>query len=123
MKRIFISFISIFSFTVFAADVANITAEQMLASKNQDWLILDVRTVKEYNQGHVPGAINIAHDQLADKIQTLLPRKDQPIVVYCRSGYRAGKAAEILVEHDFTQVKHLKGDMLGWQEAGLEIEK
>lgn len=123
MKKIIISLISIFSFTVFASDVAEISRDELLASKTPEWLILDVRTVKEYNQGHVPGAVNLSHDQIADQIEKLLPRKDKPIVVYCRSGYRAGKAAEILIDNGFTQVKHLTGDMLGWQEAGLDIEK
>ena len=123
MKKLFISFISIFSFTVFAAEVVDISSQALLEAKNQDWLILDVRTAKEYDQGHVPGSINISHDQIADQIQKLSSHKDKPIVVYCRSGYRAGKAAKILLENDFKQIKHLEGDMLGWQEAGHEIEK
>lgn len=123
MKKILISFISFFSFTVFSVEVTDISAQQLLEAKTQDWLIIDVRTEKEYNQGHVPGAINIAHDQIAANMSKLLARKDTPVVLYCRSGFRAGKAADVLLEHDFTQVKHLEGDMLGWQEAGLEIEK
>lgn len=123
MKKLFISLISLFSFVAFADEVVDISAQQLLESKTQDWLIIDVRTKKEYDQGHVPGAVNISHDQIASKIDKLLARKDKPVVLYCRSGYRAGKAADILIKHNFTQVKHLEGDMLGWQEAGLEIEK
>lgn len=123
MKKILISLISLFSFVVFAADVTEISRDALLSSKTSDWLILDVRTDKEFNQGHVPGAINISHDAIADQLQKLLPHKHKPIVLYCRSGFRAGKAAEILIDSGFTDVKHLTGDMLGWQEAGLDIEK
>lgn len=123
MKKLFISLLGLFSFVAFADEVADISAQDLLASKTQDWLIIDVRTKKEYDQGHVPGAVNIAHDQLASNIDKLLTRKDKPVVVYCRSGYRAGKAADVLLEYDFKQVKHLEGDMLGWEKAGLEIEK
>jgi len=43
--------------------------------------------------------------------------------VYCRSGFRAGKAGDILLEANFSDVRHLDGDIMGWQEAGHEMTK
>lgn len=123
MKSFILSFISVFSFASFANEVSDISAQQLLDAKTSDWVILDVRSTKEYNQGHVPGAINIAHSEIEKHIQKLSKYKDKPVVVYCKSGYRAGKATDILLEHDFKQVKHLDGDMQGWEARGLEIEK
>ena len=44
-------------------------------------------------------------------------------MLYCRSGYRAGKAAEALEEDGYQNLRHLEGDMQGWLKAGLSIEK
>ena len=123
MKSLIVSFLSLFTITSFAAEVQDISAAQLLEQRNQDWLIIDVRSASEYQQGHVPGAINIAHSQLADNIAQVLSHKDKPVVVYCKSGYRASKAANVLLSHQFSQVKHLDGDMQGWQTNGHPVEK
>jgi len=49
--------------------------------------------------------------------------KDKPIILYCRSGRRAKLAMKVLQEQDFTDVMHLEGDILGWNEAGYAVEK
>ena len=123
MKKWLVTLITILSFSSFADEVANITADELKSSATAEWLILDVRTEEEYEQGHVPKAMNIAHDELDGKISAIAQYKDKPVVVYCRSGRRAGMAADILLEHGFTQVKHLEGDMVGWKANGHTIEK
>lgn len=59
-------------------------------------VILDVRTPREFEDGHVPGAINISHDELSGRLDELVQHKESAIVVYCRSGKRAGIAESIL---------------------------
>ena len=86
-------------------------------------VILDVRSPEEYAEGHIPGAINIPHTDVAAQMSTIQTYKDKPVVVYCRSGYRAGKAADILIEADFSDVRHLEGDIMGWRDAGHELEQ
>lgn len=83
--------------------------------------VVDVRTPEEYAKGHVPGAINIPLATVGDSIN-MFGATDTPIVVYCRSGYRAGKALEVLSEAGYTNLHHLEGDIKGWEEAGLEME-
>lgn len=107
----------------FAAAIEDISAQQLLSADTSDWVILDVRSPEEYAAGHVPGAINISHLEIEQNIQQLSAFKDKPVVLYCRSGKRAAKAADVLLTHDFSQLKHLQGDMLGWQEDGLNVEK
>ncbi|MCP5207994.1 MAG: rhodanese-like domain-containing protein [Hahellaceae bacterium] len=85
--------------------------------------IIDVRTPEEFASGHVPGAINIPLDDLSAHLPKLASLKDQPVVVYCRSGRRAGVALERLAQEGFSQLRHLDGDMLGWQENDLPMEK
>ena len=86
--------------------------QEWMASEDQP-ILLDVRTANEFAKGHVPGARNISHDLLAGKLVELGFDKAQPIVVYCRSGRRAGIAEDILRDAGFTNLKHLDGDMLG----------
>jgi rhodanese-related sulfurtransferase len=85
-------------------------------------LVLDVRTAEEFAAGHVPGAVNIPHEQTADRLEELRPYQDREIVLYCKSGRRAGIAADTLAEAGFSRLRHLAGDMPGWSAAGLPVE-
>jgi rhodanese-related sulfurtransferase len=100
-----------------AADVIDVKADALLErarKADESFVILDVRTPEEFAQGHVPGAINIAHDKLANRIAELLDDKNKDIVVYCRSGKRAATAAETLRANGFDKLLHLEGDMQKW---------
>lgn len=123
MKKWFITLIASISFFVTAGEVPDIKAEQLLKSDTSKWLILDVRSAEEYAEGHVPGAVNIAHTELEDRLSEIVNFESKPVVVYCRSGYRAGKAAEILKKAKFADIRHLEGDIMGWREAGHEMAK
>ena len=86
-------------------------------------VILDVRTPEEFAAGHVPGAVNISHDVLEQRLDELAERRGQEVVVYCERGGRAAKAAAVLAGAGFPAVRHLTGDMTGWRDAGLPIAK
>lgn len=86
-------------------------------------MILDVRSPEEFAEGHVPGAVNIEYDELAERLAEIEAVRHAPVVVYCRSGRRAGIAEAVLLEQGFSNVQHLEGDMLAWLEAGLPVEK
>ena len=115
------------SFAVQASDRPSISQAQMQslqsASIAPEYTLLDVRSDEEFQAGHVPGAINISHKMLSDQLSALPANKDQLVIVYCRSGRRAGIAEQILRDNGFTQVRHLSGDMNGWQESNLPIAK
>jgi len=90
----------------------------------QDMLVvLDVRSEGEYRSGHVPGAINIPHDQLGARMGELRSRDNSEFVVYCESGRRAGKAESILLAEGFINVRHLQGDMAQWRRDGLAMDR
>lgn len=74
---------------------------KLLDEKNNNIVILDVRTDKEYNRRHLNNAIHIPMQVLDEKIETLDAVKDKPILVYCKSGNRSVKAARILAEHGY----------------------
>lgn len=86
-------------------------------------LLIDVRTEGEYADGHLPGAINIPHKELEQRLAQLLGAKDSQIVLYCRSGTRAGIAKKILAKNGFTKLDHLSGDYIAWNKKGLPLVK
>lgn len=81
-------------------------------------VILDVRTYEEYNQGHIEGSLCIPVEALQNNgkavIEQLIPRKDQIILVYCRSGNRSKTASQILADIGYTNVKEF-GGINDWQ--------
>ena len=93
----------------------NITAEEakQIMDSEEGYVILDTRTQAEYDEGHIPGAVVISHDEIEEKAEQLLPRKDQLILVYCRSGRRSKLAAEALVKLGYTNIKEF-GGIIGW---------
>ena len=93
----------------------NITAEEAkgIMDREEGYIILDVRTQEEYDQGHIPGAIQISHEEIAEKAEDVLTDKDQLILLYCRSGRRSKIAAEILVDLGYTNIKEF-GGILDW---------
>ena len=101
--------------------VTEVSQQELLDARIPDALILDVRTDGEFVAGHVPGAVHIPHDVLESRLAELAGKEDAPIVVYCKSGHRAGIAASVLVDAGFSDVRHLTGDMTGWNAAGLEV--
>jgi phage shock protein E len=85
-------------------------------------LILDVRSADEYAAGHLPGAINIPHTEVAAALPRLAADRDRDIVVYCVSGRRAGMAISVLRADGFRHLWHLTGDYPGWAQSGQPIE-
>ncbi|MGI9591701.1 MAG: rhodanese-like domain-containing protein [Myxococcota bacterium] len=84
-------------------------------------LILDVRSAEEFRAGHIPGAVNVPHDQLAGRLATIDLPPNGEVVVHCESGRRAVDAQIALREAGFTQVRDLSGHMQVWRSKGLPV--
>ena len=93
----------------------NITAQEAktVMDSRTGYIILDVRTQQEYEEGHIPGAILIPDSEIGDRAEAELPDKDQLILVYCRSGRRSKLAAETLVELGYTNIMEF-GGIIDW---------
>ena len=94
-----------------------------IEEKDSGLVVLDVRTPAEFAAGHVPGARNVSHDQLAAKLPELGDLKHKQVVLYCRSGRRTLLAEETLRNAGFTKLLHLEGDYLAWEAARRPIER
>ena len=107
------------------AHAGDITQRELLQrlDRNDAPVIIDVRKPDEYSAGHVPGATNIPHTEIAGRLNELDGDKHKELVVYCESGRRAAIAQGILEKAGFTKVRHLEGDMQSWRERGLPREE
>ena len=83
-------------------------------------VVIDVRSSEEYASGHIPGAVNIPFDQVADRIAEV----DAPhgVALYCMIGPRARKGESALLAASYPKVFHLEGGLAAWQAAGLPVE-
>lgn len=79
----------------------------------EGYVLLDVRTQEEYEQGHLPGAICIPNEELIEAAEEQLPDKGQLIYVYCRSGRRSQEAAQKLCDLEYTNITEI-GGILDW---------
>lgn len=112
--------------TISIAQVTDISQADLMQriKSNHAGLILDVRSPQEYAEGHVPGAINIPHNQIGSRLAEIGSQKDKDIILYCEIGGRASAAANTLQAAGFNKLLHLDGDMKGWRSNGsLPIKK
>ena len=92
--------------------------------KNPNVQLVDVRTLAEHMEGHIPGSLNINvkdEEGFPEAVDELLD-KGREVAVYCRSGRRSRTAAELLVKKGF-KVYNLDKGILNWIEEGREVEK
>ena len=123
MKKLVFLFLAVMMLTACGQDkendqgavYVNITAEEakQIMDSEEGYIILDVRTQEEYDQGHIPGAILIPNTEIEALAEEEMPDKDQLILVYCRSGRRSKIAAEALVELGYTNIKEF-GGIIDW---------
>ena len=94
-----------------AQDYRQITMQEavgMMAAET-DYIILDVRTIQEYESGHIPGAVCVPNETIGTENIPELPDKDQLILVYCRSGNRSKQASAKLAKLGYTNIVEFGG--------------
>lgn len=103
----------------------HITGKQLAAliAEGNPPAIIDVRSTAEFRKGHVPGAIHMPFWLSFARADELTIPRNQPVVVYCAHGPRAGVAKFALKRNGFTHVLYLEGHMSAWHRAGLPEAK
>jgi rhodanese-related sulfurtransferase len=107
-------------------DIKFITIDQLLemTANNKKFKLVEVLEEKNYQQGHIPGAINIPVDKLEVNASKYLKKTDA-IIVYCASYscHASTNAAEILLSLGYDKTVDFKGGKQLWVDMGLELEK
>lgn len=98
------------------------TFDSLISTLDNEQLV-DVRTLEEFQGGHIDGALNYDWNDatFAENISAL--DKSKPVLVYCRSGSRSSDAADYLRDNGFTQVYELEGGLTSWERAGMPVSK
>ena len=116
MKKILPIFLAALLLAGCAAPAEEITYRQVnmdeaitMMEEGSGYIILDVRTPGEFEEKHIPGAINVANETIGTDEIPELPDKDQLILVYCRSGNRSKQASEKLVALGYTNIVEFGG--------------
>ena len=86
-------------------------------------LVLDVREESEWNKDHIPGAQHLGRGVLERDIETRVPDKTTPIILYCGGGYRSALAAESIQKMGYSQVLSMDGGSRAWNEANYPLDK
>jgi len=102
---------------MFNSNVKDVNAEEAynLISDDKQFVILDVRTQAEYDDGHIPGAQLVPVQFIQYKVNDLKQYKDKPVLVYCASGGRSPRAVDTLVNNDFKNIYHLSRGISSWK--------
>ncbi|MFQ5430715.1 MAG: rhodanese-like domain-containing protein [Phycisphaerae bacterium] len=87
----------------------------------EDFFLVDVREDREYEAGHLPGALHIGKGVIERDIERLIPDLDAQIILYCGGGFRSALAADSLQKMGYTNVFSMDGGVRGWREAGHPI--
>lgn len=84
-------------------------------------VVIDVRTAEEYAAGHIPGALNIPFEQVAERISEV----DAPhgVALYCMRGPRAHKGEAALLASGYERVLDVEGGFAAWESSGLPVER
>jgi rhodanese-related sulfurtransferase len=83
---------------------------------------IDVREDHEFAKDHAKGARHVGKGVIERDIETLVPDKQVPILLYCGGGYRSALAADALRQMGYTNVTSMDGGIKAWREAGYPME-
>lgn len=103
--------------------IKEISAREVIQmrERGEDVAIVDVREDREWNLGHLPGAVHVARGTLEGRIEGAVPR-ERKVILYCARGNRSALAADTMREMGYRDVASLTGGIQSWVDAGGEIE-
>lgn len=97
--------------------------EATMMINREDAVVLDVRDLGEYGQGHIPNALHIPLSELPKRSGELAKYKARPIIVYCASGMRSASAVSTLRKEGLEKLFNLRGGLQEWEKAGLPVNR
>jgi len=103
---------------------ASVSLHEATRIMNQDdGVVLDLRTAKEFDDGHIANAINIPFSELGPRLKELSKHKESPLILVCKMGQHSSAANKTLTEDGFVDVKRMDGGMAEWTGANMPVVK
>jgi len=100
----------------------NATQIEALRKATPTLVLVDVREDSEWVRKRIPGAVHVGRGVLEMSIESKVPAKSTPIVVYCQGGGRSAVAADVLGKMGYTNVSSLAGGLAGYEASGLPVD-
>jgi rhodanese-related sulfurtransferase len=100
----------------------DIDGYKAMLAKGETPMLVDVREDTEFAAGHAVGAVHISKGVMERDIETKVPDKETPMVLYCGGGFRSALAADALQTMGYTNVVSLDGGWRAIQASGLPVE-
>ncbi|KAK5175508.1 uncharacterized protein LTR77_000647 [Saxophila tyrrhenica] len=108
--------------------------KELTEKPSSDRILIDVREPHEYEEGYIPGAINIPiksqpdamflpADEFEDRLGFSKPSQEQEVVFYCKSGVRSSAAANLAQQIGYSNVSEYRGSWMDWQKNGGAASK
>jgi rhodanese-related sulfurtransferase len=91
--------------------------------RGEKFALIDVREESEYAADHLPGAMHLGKGVIERDVETRVPDKNAPMVLYCGGGFRSALAADNLQKMGYKNVLSMDGGIRGWREKGFELTK
>ncbi|MDH5516922.1 MAG: rhodanese-like domain-containing protein [Gammaproteobacteria bacterium] len=108
----------------FTSGIVQINPFEAIRALNDDnAIVLDVREIKEFNDGHLKDAVHIPLSDFKSRLDELSKYKDKRVIAYCRSGSRSYSACKTLKKAGFEAVNNLQGGIMAWQNQNMPVSK
>lgn len=95
--------------------------EAKRVAESGDATLVDVRENEEWRTAHIPNAVHLPRAFLEMQVESVLPDKEAPVILYCGGGNRSALAASTLKQLGYSNVRHMSGGISDWRRAGLDL--
>jgi len=104
--------------------VKEVSPQQAVQLMNRDGAaVVDVRDPKDFQAGHIVGAINIPEATIRERLRELEAARDRPLLLYCSTGMVSGRAGSLLKKNGFGRLYSLRGGMAAWRQENFPVAR
>ena len=122
LRFVFFSLLLVYSCQIFESkDIKVISDAQFTEIQDNDYILVDVRTIEEYESGHIQDAINFDFYSGSFQKEILSLDKSSSIILYCRTQNRSTKTANYLKENGYKEITVLEGGITSWVKNGNDL--
>ena len=122
LRFVFFSLLLVYSCQIFESKDINVISDtQFIEIQDTDYILVDVRTIEEYESGHIQDAINFDFYSGSFQKEILSLDKSSSIILYCRTQNRSIKTANYLKENGYKEITVLEGGITSWVKNGNDL--
>ena len=122
LRFVFFSLLLVYSCQIFESTEINVISDAQLTEiQDTDYILVDVRTLEEYESGHIQDAIHFDFYSESFQNDILSLDKSSSIILYCRTQNRSTKTANYLIENGYKEIIVLVGGITSWVKNGNDL--